>query len=135
MRLFPDFILMVLLPIFLIVELIVLFIGLKLVKAEERNSFKFVVVSFIIQILTLFFINSPFIFMGLTGAFNNGGPDPLIIILFIMLSIFIDINIINAIHKIGLKRALFVFLLMLIPIFIFGGLIGYLVSMANMMTQ
>ncbi|MGV9171870.1 MAG: hypothetical protein ACOC35_04760 [Promethearchaeia archaeon] len=130
-RVFPEIILGILLPIFLISEIIVLRIGLKLVKAEERKNFKFVIVSFIIQIVALVFINSPFIFMGLTGAFESGPPDPAIITIFILLSIFIEINLINAIHKVGIKAAVFIFILILIPIFIFGGLIGYLFTMAN----
>ncbi|MFO8018943.1 MAG: hypothetical protein R6U96_09930 [Promethearchaeia archaeon] len=125
-RLFPEFILGILLPIFLISEIIVFKIGLYLVKAEERKKFKFVIVSFIIQILVLAFINSPFIFMALMGAYESGSPDLSMAIIFVLFSVFIEINIINAIHKVGFKAAVFIFMLMLIPVFIFGGIIGYL---------
>ncbi|KKK42387.1 hypothetical protein LCGC14_1975410 [marine sediment metagenome] len=56
------------------------------------------------------------ILAGATGDFNNGGPNLGILAATIIFSAFIDLQIINVIHKLGMKRSLLIVILVLIPI-------------------
>ena len=125
MRFFPDFIFFFLLPIIALTEIVVLKIGLKLTHAPEHKSMKWVLASFGIQVAVIFFVASPLILLGLIGQFQG---DPSLIIAFILLALFIDLNILNAIHKLGFKKALVVFVLMMIPVAIMMGIIGSITS-------
>jgi hypothetical protein len=108
----------------IIVDIFILKIGLAITKTEEKSSFKWVAGSFGIQFGLVFFISSPMILEGLTGGFSNGGPNPLIISLVIIFSLFIDINLINVIHKIGLKKSIIIGFLIMVPITVAMWLIG-----------
>ena len=98
-----------------IIGLIMLKIGLVISKAEVRTSSKWLMISFGIQVGMFFFVASPLILMGVSGAFGERGPEIILIIIFLILALFMDINILNVLHKLGLKRALLVFGLMAIP--------------------
>ncbi len=117
MRVFPDFIIFML-SIFAISEIVALKIGLIITKAQDKRNMKWVLISFAIQVGIFFFIASPLILMGMTGSFQQGGPNPLLVIIFILLALFVDLNILNVLHKLGFKRALIVFGLMMIPFII-----------------
>ncbi len=132
-RLWPEFILIVILPILLLSEIITLKIALKITKAEERRKFKFCAMSFLIQAGVILFIASPLILLGLAGGFDEYGPNPLLIIATIALAIFIELNLLNVIHKIGIKRALIVFGIMMIPVVILGVLVSILVASSSYM--
>ena len=98
-----------------IIGLIMLKIGLVITKADVRNSFKWVLASFGIQVGMFFFVASPLIIMGLSGAFDEGGPAVVLIIIFLILALFIDLHLLNVLHQLGFKKALLVFGLMAIP--------------------
>jgi len=95
--------------------LIMLKIGLFATKAETRTSFKWLLASFGIQVGMFFFVASPLIIMGVSGAFGRQGPEIVLIIIFLILALFMEINVLNVLHQLGLKRSLLVFALMAIP--------------------
>ncbi len=106
-------------PIILIVavaagDILLLKLGLVITKAQEKTRIKWVAGSFLIQFAVIFIISSPLFLLGSMGAFNGDGPGA-IIILIIILSAFIDLNIINILHQIGLKRSLIIVVIVLVP--------------------
>ncbi|TFG02869.1 MAG: hypothetical protein EU540_00765 [Promethearchaeota archaeon] len=101
-----------------IVGLILLKIGLVISKAETRTGFKWLLGSFGIQVGMFFFVGSPLILLGISGAFGEQGPEIILIIIFLVLALFIELNILNILHRLGMKRALLVFALMVAPFLI-----------------
>ncbi|MFX1344492.1 MAG: hypothetical protein ACFFAI_05260 [Promethearchaeota archaeon] len=87
-------------------------IGIYAARAKEKKSFKWISVSFLIQFGIIFFVCSPLILFSMTGQFKG---DPGLIIPVVILSIFIVINMVNVIHKIGLSRSFVVVLLFVLP--------------------
>ena len=98
-----------------IIGLIMLKIGLIITKAEARTGFKWLIGSFGIQVGMFFFVASPLILMGVSGAFGEHGPEIVLIIIFLILALFMDVHLLNVLHRVGLKRALLVFGFMAIP--------------------
>ncbi len=94
-------------------DILLLKIGLLITKAEVKKNLKWVVASFGIQFGVIFFIGSPLILYGMIGRFQG---DPGIIMLVVFFAVFIDVNIINLIHRIGLKRSIVVMFFIVIPI-------------------
>lgn len=112
-----------------IVGLILLKIGLVVTKAETRTRFKWLLASFGIQVGMFFFVGSPMILLGISGAFGPGGPAVILIIIFLVLALFIQVHVLNIIHHLGIKRALLVFGLMAIPfLFVSFSIIALLVQ-------
>ena len=105
-------------PIILIIVLILgdillLKIGLAITKAQEKKNMKWVAGSFGIQFGIIFFISSPLLLFGMIGKFQG---DPGVIAPIVLFSVFIDLNVINVLHKIGLKRSLVVVIFVVVPI-------------------
>ena len=90
-------------------------VGLLITKADVRTSFKWLLASFGIQVGMFFFVASPLILMGVSGAFGRGGPAIVLIIIFLILAMFMDLHLLNVLHQLGLKKALLVFGLMALP--------------------
>ncbi|MFX1575083.1 MAG: hypothetical protein ACFFB0_20290 [Promethearchaeota archaeon] len=102
----------IIITLVLILGSILLFkIGLVITKAQEKTNMKWVAVSFGILFGVTLFISLP-----LSMTSSERGPDPLIIILVIIFSGLLITNIINIIHKIGLKRSFVLMILILAPI-------------------
>jgi len=101
-----------------IVGLILLKIGLVISKAETRTGIKWLLGSFGIQVGMFFFVGSPLILSGISGAFGEQGPEIILIIIFLVLALFIEVNLLNILHRLGIKRALLVFGLMVAPFLI-----------------
>ncbi|MFX0186375.1 MAG: hypothetical protein ACFE8A_01430 [Candidatus Hodarchaeota archaeon] len=101
-----------------IVGLILLKVGLVITKAEARTGFRWLLASFGIQVGMFFFVGSPMILLGISGAFGEQGPEVILIIIFLVLALFIDLHVLNIVHQLGIKRALLVFGLMAIPFLI-----------------
>jgi hypothetical protein len=97
-------------------------------KAEEKTGIKWVAISYILQLGLILMIASPFILLGFAGVFQKGDPAPGIIVVSIILAIFVDINVLNIIHKTGLAKALGSFFIMIIPLIIGGVLIVILLK-------
>ncbi|UCC20690.1 MAG: hypothetical protein JSV62_05235 [Promethearchaeota archaeon] len=102
--------------ILLVADIFILKFGLAITKAEDKTNFKWVAGSFGIQLGLIFFISLPMLLSGLMGAYQDEGPHPAIIALTIIFSAFIDLNIVNVLHKIGMKRSLVIVLLILGPL-------------------
>jgi hypothetical protein len=116
--------------VLIVVDILLLKLGLIVTKAEYRTRFKWVGVSFLIQFGAIFFISSPILILGFAGALSDfSGPPFHLIIPVVLASVFLDLNLINVIHKIGLKRSFLVSLIILVPIiFAMSFLIQYLSS-------
>ncbi len=97
----------------MVMTFLILKLSLIIVKAEKRTGMKWVGYSFLIQFGVIFAIGSPLMLLGFAGAYEG---DPLAIIPIIIIAAAVDLNIINVIHQVGLKRSLFVLLLILVPI-------------------
>ena len=108
-----ETILLILMAVFAGGDILLLKFGLTITKARERTRMKWVAVSFLIQFGVIFLISSPLFLLGFVGKFDG---DPGVIIPIIILCTFIDLNIINVIHQVGLKHSLFVVLIIILPI-------------------
>jgi hypothetical protein len=108
----------------LFADILILKLGLVITKAQEKTSIKWVSGSFGIQFGLIFFISTPMILGGWTGQFSTGGPPIPLIILTVIFCVFIDLNVINILHKVGLVRALIIALLILGPITYAMSLLG-----------
>ncbi|MFX0034732.1 MAG: hypothetical protein ACFE9I_03715 [Candidatus Hermodarchaeota archaeon] len=94
-------------------DILLLKLALLITKAQEKKNMKWVAISFGIQFGVIFFVGSPLIIYGMVGRFQG---DPGIIIPVVIFSVFIDLNVINLIHKIGLKRSFVVMFFVVGPI-------------------
>ncbi|MFX0072877.1 MAG: hypothetical protein ACFFAO_17510 [Candidatus Hermodarchaeota archaeon] len=123
-----DYTSLFILAALLIGDIFLLKLFLIMTKAESNRNLKWVAISFGIQYGLVFFICLPLFLIGLTGGFDERGPDPGMLIPIIVLSIFIDLNLINVIHKIGIKRSILVGFFISAPIitsmFILGPLLA-----------
>jgi len=108
----------------LLLSMVMFFLGLKITRADSKANFKWVLISFPIQLVIIFIIMLPMILMGMAGAFNDTDPPISAIIFTLVIAIFISINSINIFHRTGIAKALLVFFLMLIPLIIGGVIIG-----------
>ncbi|NVM18915.1 MAG: hypothetical protein HWN80_14470 [Candidatus Lokiarchaeota archaeon] len=117
-------------PIILIVsfavgDILLLKLGLVMTKSQKRTRMKWVAGSFAIQFGVVFIISSPLFLLGTMGAFQ-GEPEGLVPI--IIISIFIDLNVINILHQIGLKRSFIVVILTFAPIMLIMVIFGMNIS-------
>ena len=94
-------------------DILLLKLGLMMTKSKKRTRMKWVTGSFAIQFGVVFIISSPLFLLGIIGAYQ-GEPQGLVPV--ILFSIFIDLNVINVLHKIGLKRSFVVVVLTFVPI-------------------
>ncbi|MHA1641479.1 MAG: hypothetical protein ACTSUX_12090 [Promethearchaeota archaeon] len=109
----------------LLLSILFLKMGLAFTKAKARTNFKWVIISYFIQLLMIAFILSPGFLLASAGAFSEG-PNPMDIIMPIIIIFLVEINIINVIHKTGLGSALLTFILMLVPLIAGGVVIGFI---------
>jgi hypothetical protein len=115
----------ILLGIFIGGGIILLKLSLLFTKAETNTHIRWVAISFFIQFIAVFFISAPLFLMGISGTFDEGPPVGAIIPI-IILSAFINLNLINIIHKLGIKRAIWVLILIIGPIIASMFIIGEL---------
>ena len=94
-------------------DILLLKLALVVTKAQKRTRMKWVAGSFAIQFGIIFIISSPLFLLGFMGSFQ-GEFD--VIIPIIILSVFIDLNVINVLHQVGLKRSFAILLLTIVPI-------------------
>lgn len=102
--------------VLILADILILKLALLLTNAEVKTNIKWVAYSYLIQFGIIFFISLPMLLLGFMGAYEDGGPHPAIIALTIIFSAFIDLNIINIIHKPGIKRSLIITLLIIVPL-------------------
>ena len=118
-----EFIFLLFIPILIIVEIIALKVGLIVVQAEDRRGIKWVAISVLIQMGVILFIGLPIILILLIGG--SEGQYTAIVVVIIIFALFIDFNIVNVIHRLGMKRAFIVFIFFLIPFIIVSLIIVY----------
>lgn len=127
MGLIGDYKELIIAGVLLIVIFIVLKVGLVIVKAQIRTNMKWVGYSFLIQVGTTFVIGSPLMLLGFAGVFQG---DPVAIIPVVVIAFIIDLQVVNVIHQIGLKRSLVVVSLIILPLifsmYFLGNFIGKL---------
>ncbi|MFX1448823.1 MAG: hypothetical protein ACFFCG_11930 [Promethearchaeota archaeon] len=120
-----DLIPLILIAAFVVGDILLLKLGLVATKAQKRNKMKWVTGSFLIQFGTVFVISSPLFLLGIMGAYH-GEPEGMVPI--IILSIFIDLNVINILHQIGLKRSFLVVVFTFIPLMLIMVIFGMNIS-------
>ncbi|MBY9011098.1 MAG: hypothetical protein KGD70_01855 [Candidatus Lokiarchaeota archaeon] len=110
-------------------DILLLKLGLVATKAQKKTRMKWVAGSFLIQFGTVFLVCSPLFLLGIFGFFQGGSKDIIpTVVPIIILSLFIDLNVINVLHQIGLKRSLVVFLLTFAPIVLLMVGLGFYLS-------
>jgi len=104
--------------------IVILKIGLALAKAESKTNFKWVAISYLILYGVTLFVSSPMLLdmflsemecMEQTDCYYEGPPGE-IIAMVVIFSTFLVVNLINLIHKPGLRRSFVLTLLILGPI-------------------
>ncbi|MFX1364851.1 MAG: hypothetical protein ACFFCE_07380 [Promethearchaeota archaeon] len=106
----------------ILIDILLLKLTLIITNAQEKRKMKWVAGSFGIQFGIIFFIASPVILYGMIGKIE--GEVIVIVIVLSIFSIFIDLNVINVIHKIGLKKSFVVVIFVAGPIIFAMYLIG-----------
>ncbi|MFX1236717.1 MAG: hypothetical protein ACFFAS_00820 [Promethearchaeota archaeon] len=100
----------------------ILKIGLIITNAEKNREWKFVAASAFMQAGAVFFVMFPMFMMMLLNYDSEdggGGPPDFGLMFGLMgLGLFIDLNILNVFHRIGLKRAFVVFIIEFVPVII-----------------
>jgi hypothetical protein len=107
--------------VLLAIGVIILKVALVATKAESKTNMKWVAGSFFIQYGVTLFISLPIqfdmIIAVVSGSFNNyQGPPPSTIAMVVIFATFIVVNLINTIHKPGIKRSIIITLLIIGPI-------------------
>ena len=102
-------------------DIMLLKLALVVTKAQKRTRMKWVAGSFAIQFGIIFIISSPLFLLGFIGKFQ-GELD--VIIPIVILSLFIDLNVINVLHQVGLKRSFGILLITFVPIIIVMIILG-----------
>jgi hypothetical protein len=110
---------------FAVGDILLLKLGLVITKAQKRKRMKWVAGSFFIQFGVVFAVSSPLFLLGIMGAFR-GEPEGIVPI--VLISAFIDLNVINILHQIGLKRSLVVVVFTFIPLFLIMVVLGMYIS-------
>ncbi len=106
-------------------DILLLKLGLVVTKAQKRTQIKWVAGSFAIQFGIIFVISSPLFMLVYAGRVHD---ELGVIIPFIVLSLFINLNVINVLHQVGLKRSFVILLLISIPIILILMEIGTIFS-------
>lgn len=122
-----EYLPIIMIAAFAVGDILLLKLGLVITKAQKRKRMKWVAGSFAIQFGVVFAISSPLFLLGIIGAFK-GGPPPVGLASIVFISAFIDLNIINILHQIGLKRSLVVVIFTFAPIFLMMVVFGMYVS-------
>ena len=107
-------------------DIVLLKLALVITNAQKRTRMKWVAGSFAIQFGIIFIISSPLFLLGFLGSFR-GEPD--VIIPIVILAVFIDLNVINVLHQVGLKRSFGILLLTFIPIILI------MIGLGSMLSQ
>jgi hypothetical protein len=109
------------------VDILLLKLALVVTKAKKRTRMKWVAGSFAIQFGIVFIISSPLFLLGYMGGFS-GELD--VVIPIVILSVFIELNVINVLHQVGLKRSFGILLLTFVPIIMI--MIGLVMTLSQM---
>ena len=94
-------------------DILLLKLALVITKAQKKTRMKWVAGSFLIQFGIIFIISSPLFLLSFLGEFKG---DFDVILPIIILSVFIDLNVINVLHQVGLKRSFGILAITIVPI-------------------
>jgi hypothetical protein len=83
-----------------------------LLKGGNKTDFKWIAISVLIQFGMIMLISTPVI---LNSFVTHGPPHIGLILLVVITSFFIDLNLVNTIHQVGIKKSIFVALIVIIP--------------------
>lgn len=104
----------ILMAILILGDILILKLGLVVVKATVKKEMKWVAGSFFIQFGIIFFIFTPMVLQGSLGEFGQGFPIELMVGA-IIFATFIDLQVINVLHQLGIKKSLIIVLLIIGP--------------------
>ena len=97
-------------------------IGLIITKAEVKREWKWVLASSFIQAGLSFFIMAPIFINMFAGTGEEHGPDmdEMMGLIFglLALGMFINLQVVNVLHQIGMKRALIILIMEIIPVIV-----------------
>ena len=122
---FGKYVPFVIAGILIFAGIIILKIGLAITKAQSKTSFKWVAGSYLIQYAVTLFLSSPMLLnmiLSQMKCIELGTPDCYyegdggLIGMAVIFSVILVLNLINIIHKPGLKRSFILTLLILGPI-------------------
>ena len=107
--------------VIIVCGMLILKFGLAVTKAESNTNFKWIAGSFFIQYGVTLFISAPMLLdmvLTITGgsSYNFETIDTGLIAATLTFSVFISVNLINMIHKPGIKRSIIIALLIIGPI-------------------
>ncbi len=105
-----------------VIGMVLLKVGLSIVKAEKKTSMKNVLIFYLIYLGTIMFILMQLMFIEMRGF--NIVP----ILGLSILAVFIVTNMVNIFHDTGIKKAIFITILLIIPITIAMSIIGPLMG-------
>ncbi len=105
-----------------VVGMVLLKVGLSIVKAEKKTRMKNVLMYYFIYLGTIMFILMQLMFIEMRGF--NIVP----ILGLSILAVFIVTNMINIFHDTGIKKAIFITVLLIIPITVAMSIIGPLMG-------
>jgi hypothetical protein len=114
--------------ILIIADLVLLKIALAVTKTEHWKKMKWATASYFIQFGVVFAVGSPLFLLGMIGAFKG---DPVAIIPIVFIAAFADVNIVNIIHRIGLRRSLIVVIFIIVPMVFIMRQFGDVISMVT----
>ncbi|KKK42612.1 hypothetical protein LCGC14_1319340 [marine sediment metagenome] len=104
----------IMMAILILADILILKLGLVVTKANVKTEMKWVAGSFFIQFGLIFFIFTPMVLEGSLGAFGRGFPIELMVVT-IIFATFIDLQVINILHQLGIKKSLIIVLLIIGP--------------------
>lgn len=107
--------------VIIVCGMLILKFGLSVTKAESNTNFKWIAGSFFIQYGVTLFISAPMLLdmvLTITGgsSYNFENINTGSIAVTLTFSVFISVNLINMIHKPGIKRSIIIALLIIGPI-------------------
>jgi len=109
-----DYIPIIIMGSLVVLNIFILKIGLAISKAKVKKNMKWAAISSVIQFGIIFFISSPMILLGI--YIWHGPPKPEVIVPTIIISFFVDVNVMNLIHRIGIKKAVVIGVFLIGPI-------------------
>ena len=116
--------------VFAVGDIFLLKLALVVTKAQKKTRMKWVAVSFLIQFGIIFIISSPLFLLSFLGKFQEDFKVliPIILTIIILSASFIDLNVINVLHQVGLKRSFGILAITLVPIIMVMIILGNTIS-------
>ena len=124
----PEMESFLLIAILIIVDLVLLKVALAVTKTQRWKNMKWAAASYFIQFGIVFAVGSPLFLLGMIGAFD-GNPGAIVPI--VIIAAFADVNIVNIIHRIGLRRSIIVVIFIIVPMVFVMRQLGDVISIVT----